>query len=109
MAQELFRPGEKTPADSHQQLNEMEIVDDSILALQQKMNLFDRMSAHRKTGKNAADVLVAMQRDVAEAQRDIVQHHANLIAKSRKMDLTDRFQAGLVSGSLDWSPGLRIA
>jgi len=96
MAQELFRPGEKTPGDSHQQLNEMEIVEDSIHDLQQKMNLFDRMSAHRKAGKNAADVIVAMQRDVAEAQRDIVQHHANLIAKSRKMDLTDRFQAGLL-------------
>jgi len=98
MAQELLRPGEGTLADrqAEQRASEMEMIDNSIDALREKMNLLDRMSAHRKAGKTAAAVIVAMQRDVAEAQRDIVQHHANLVARSRKMDLTDRFQAGLL-------------
>jgi hypothetical protein len=100
MAQELYRPGQRTPAEqrtAEQRLSEVEILDNSINSLRQKVNLFDRMKAHRRAGKNAAEVIVAMQRDVAEAQREIVQHHANLIARSRKMELTDRFQAGLMS------------
>jgi hypothetical protein len=72
------------------------VIDDSIHELREKVNLFDRMVAHRKAGKNAAAVIVAMQKDVAETHREVVQHHANLLARNRKMELTDRFQAGLM-------------
>jgi hypothetical protein len=99
MAQELYRPSQRTPAEhrsADQRLSEVKILDDSINSLREKVNLFDRMIAHRRAGKNAASVIVAMQRDVAEAQREVVQHHANLLARSRKMELTDRFQASLM-------------
>lgn len=99
MAQEVYRPGQRTPAEQRstsKQLSEVEILDNSIGQLRDKINLFDRMVAHRKAGKNAAAVVVAMQKDVAEAQREIVQHHANLIAKNRKMELTEHFQDSLM-------------
>lgn len=93
MTQEIIPPGQKLPVGHNP--SETQIIDDSINSLRDKINLVSRIQAHRKAGKNAAAVLVAMQKDVAEAQRDVVQHHANLIARARKMELTDRFQAGL--------------
>ena len=35
-----------------------------------------------------------MQADVLQ-QRDVVQHHAQMIARDRKMQITDAFQAGI--------------
>ena len=98
MAQELYRPGERIPGEqrTEQRALEVQVIEDSISALRSKVNLFDRMIAHRQAGKNAAAVIVAVQKDVAEAQREIVQHHANLVARNRKMELTDRFQASLM-------------
>jgi len=93
MAQEIIPP--RHGVATERPASEMQIVEDSISSLRDKINILDRLSAHRKAGKNAASVLVAMQNDVAEAQREVVQHHANLIARARKMELTDRFQAGL--------------
>ena len=91
MAQEIYRPGERLPAQ--QSATEAKILDDSIASLRNNMNLFDRLRAHFQAGKNAANVLVEMQKDVADAQRLVVQTHANLIARGRNMELTDRFQA----------------
>jgi hypothetical protein len=99
MAQELYRPGEHTPVERRSMQKpstEIEIIENSISSVRDKVNLFDRMVAHRKAGKNAAAVIVAMQKDVADAHREIVQHHANMIARSRKMEITERFQAGLM-------------
>jgi hypothetical protein len=93
MAQDIYRPGEQLP--TYQRATEVKMLEDSIDTLRTKINLFSRLGAHFKAGKNAANVLVAMQKDVADAQRDVVQTHANLIARARKMELTDRFQAGL--------------
>ncbi len=93
MAQEIYRPGEQIPV--HQRATEVRMLEESIDSLRGKINLFARLGAHFKAGKNAASVLVAMQKDVADAQRDVVQTHANLIARARKMELTDQFQAGL--------------
>ncbi len=99
MAQEIYRPGQRTPAEqrsAQERSSEVKILDETIGSLRDKINLLDRMRVHRKAGKNAAEIVVAMQKDVAEAQREIVQHHANLIAKNRKMELTERFQDGLM-------------
>jgi len=97
MTQELYRPGERIPAEhTDHRATEVKVIEDSINAMRSRINLYDRMVAHRQAGKNAAAVIVAMQKDVAEAQREIVQHHANLVARNRKMELTDRFQAGLM-------------
>src|SRR5262245_12239587 len=98
MVQELYRPGERIPAElpTEQRALEVKVIEDSISAMRSRINLYDRMVAHRLAGKNAAAVVVAMQKDVAEAQREIVQHHANLVARNRKMELTDRFQVGLM-------------
>jgi hypothetical protein len=92
MSQEISRPNPQAVAARQR---DAESIEDSIRALKERTNIFARWGAHLKSGKNAATVLVAMQKDVAEAQREIVQHHANLIARARKMDLTDRFQAAI--------------
>jgi hypothetical protein len=94
MAQEIIPPG-KNPVLNRGGPAEVQLVDDSINALREKINIFARLGAYWKSGRNAATVLVAMQKDVADAQREVVQHHANLIARGRKMELTDRFQAGI--------------
>ncbi len=91
MAQEIFRPGEQLPAD--QRMSDAQHLDESIAALSGKLNLFARWSANLRAGKNAASVLVEMQKDVAEAQRNVVQNYANLIAREQNIQLTDRFQA----------------
>src|SRR5690349_13479893 len=91
MAQEIYRPGERLP--SKQGASEAKLLDDSINELRGNINLVARLRAHFQAGKNAANVLVAMQKDVADAQRLVVQTHANLIARGRNMELTDRFQA----------------
>jgi len=92
MAQEIIPPGRATtPAASRP--SEDQILNTSIDDLKARINLPARIRAGFRSGKDAANVLVEMRKDVAEAQRDVVRHHANLIAKARKIDLTDRFQA----------------
>jgi hypothetical protein len=70
-------------------------IDEATTALRGKINIIDRLRADFRSGRNAAAVLVEVRKDVAEAQREIVQHHANLIARARKLELTDRFQAAV--------------
>jgi hypothetical protein len=91
MAQEIYRPGERLPAE--RPISEAERLEQSIDVLSGKLNLFARWSANLKAGRNAASVVVEMQKIVAEAQREVVEHHANLIARDHKIQLTDHFQA----------------
>lgn len=91
----VYHESRNNKLPTHGAPSEGQIIEDSINSLRDKINLYSRIVAHRRAGKNAASVLVAMQKDVADAQREVVQHHANLIARARKMELTDRFQAGL--------------
>lgn len=93
MAQEILPPA-KTAAPGHGK-SQVELLEDSIDALDGKLNLFDRIRAHRRAGKNAASIVVAMQKDIAEAQREVVQYHANLVAKEMKIEIGDRFQSHL--------------
>jgi hypothetical protein len=91
MAQEIFRPGEQLPAE--RRISDSEHLEQSIASLSGKLNLFARWSANLKAGRNAATVLVEMQKEVAEVQRGVVLDYANLIARNQKIQLTDRFQA----------------
>ncbi len=93
MAQEIYRPGEKLPSEERR--SQAVILDESINSLRNNLNLSARLRAHFQMGKNAAEVLVAMQRDVLEAQRLTVQTHANLIARQQGIELTDRFQKAI--------------
>ena len=83
MAQEIYRPGERLPAERH--ISDAERLEQSIGVLSGKLNLLARWSANLKAGKNAASVVVEMQKMVAEAQREVVEHHANLIARDHKI------------------------
>lgn len=94
MAQEIIPPNRQAVPTSHGR-SQIELLDESIDSLQGRLNLLERIKAHRKAGKNAAAVVVAMQKDVAEAQREVVQYHANLIAKEMKIEIGDRFQSHL--------------
>jgi hypothetical protein len=92
MAQEIIPPGTAMPAPASRP-TEDRILNESVEDLKRRINLPTRIRAAFRSGRDAANVLVEMRKDVAEAQRDVVRHHATLIAKARKIDLTDRFQA----------------
>jgi hypothetical protein len=91
MAQEIIPPGYRQIGSTRGQ-SDVELIEDSIDKLRGKLNLFDRMKARRLAGRTAATVVLEMQRDVAEAQREVVQYHANELAKTMKLEIGDAFQ-----------------
>jgi len=91
MAQEIIPPGYHQIGSTRGQ-SDVELIEDSIDKLRGKLNLFDRMKARRLAGRTAATVVLEMQRDVAEAQREVVQYHANELAKTMKLEIGDAFQ-----------------
>lgn len=93
MAQEIYKPGQQLPVE--QRAQEGQILEQSINSLRDRINVVARFGANLRAGRNAANVLVEAQKEMAEIQSEVIRHHANLIARARKMDLTDRFQAGL--------------
>ena len=74
---------------------EIELIDSSVENLKGRINLVERIRMGLKSGKKTSEMVLAMQEDVLTAQRDIVQHHAQMIARERKMQITDAYQAGI--------------
>jgi hypothetical protein len=91
MAQEIISPGHPQIAGGRGQ-SDVELIEYSIDKLRGKLNLFDKMKARRLAGRTAATVVLEMQRDVAEAQREVVQYHTNELAKTMKLEIGDAFQ-----------------
>jgi hypothetical protein len=91
--QEIIPPNRESRAVTARK--ELELIDHSISELRSKMNFVDRIRASFRAGETAANLLAAMQGDVLKAQRDVIQHHAQMIARERKMQITDAYQAGI--------------
>lgn len=91
MAQEIYRPGQKLPAE--QRVSDQQNLTALIESASNEVNIFARWRAHLQASKNAATVLVEMKKDMADIQRTVVQNYANLIAREYNIKLTDQFQA----------------